>query len=166
MSSRVAVVLAAVCASPAWAGADQLSGERAYYAAGAGGYLSLVGVGDAGPTGEIEWYPGGAWGRFGVRAAYQGFDYDFNGALLAAGVSYTAGATRPHLHVALHGDIALTVDDPDGTAAGIGGGLQTQLWVWGPLAVGLDSTAHVLYRADDEELTLHLASALTLRLSF
>ena len=139
---------------------------KSHFGFGFGGYLALSGVGDEGPAGEIEWYPGGSWKRFGIRASYYGFNYDFEGALLTAGMTYTAAAKRPKIHIAFHAELAGTADDPQGTRIGAGGGLHTQLWIWGPIALGFDSTVHVLFGGDEDAVTFNLASATTLRLSF
>ena len=139
---------------------------KSYFGMGAGGYLALSGVGDRGPAGEIEWYPGGGWKRFGIRAGFYGFDYDFEGVLLTAGMTYTAAAKRPKIHLAFHADLAGTADDPQGTRLGGGGGIQTQLWLWGPIALGFDSTVHILFGGDEDAVTINLASSTTLRLSF
>lgn len=162
---RVVIALVVVAAIAPGATADETR-AKSYVAIGAGGYLALSGVGDAGPAGEIEWYPGGGWKRFGIRGAFYGFDYDLDGVLLTAGISYTAAAARPKLHLALHAELAGTADDPQGTRVGGGGGIQTQLWIWGPIAIGLDTTLHILFGGDEDALTFNLASATTLRLSF
>jgi len=165
----IAVALAsAVLALAAPVRAEQPSAPQSrpratYVAVGVGGYLALAGVGELGPAAELEVYPG-AWERFGVRAAYYGFDDDFEGALVTAGVTYQGAASRPHVHLALHADLAFTARDPSGNKIGAGGGVQSQLWVFGPLALGLDVTAHVLFNRD--EIVLNLAGASTLRLSF
>jgi hypothetical protein len=158
---RTAGLVAAALAVPAVAAADR----GWHVGGGAGGYAALAGVDDFGPAAELEWYPGGAWGRFGVRAAYLGFGDEVESALLSAGVTYTAAHKRPKLHIAFHGDAAATAEDPQGTRAGLGGGIQTQLWLWGPLAIGLDATLYALFGGDDDA-TFHVGSATTLRLSF
>ena len=165
--ARLALWLAVVGALLAGreASAEPSSDRHPTYAAvGVGGYLALTGPGELGPAAELELYPA-RWGRFGVRAAYYGLDADDLGAaLLTSGLTYQAAASRPHLHLALHADLAIAVGDADGTLLGAGGGVQSQLWVLGPVALGLDVTAHLL--ANRDVVTLALTSATTLRLSF
>lgn len=166
----VAVLTAALLARPA--AADDEDDEPAYRyraderaphgAIGVGGFAALTGPLDNGPAVQVEFFPGGAFGRFGVRADYRGLDGG-EPALLTAGVAYVGGATRPHLHLALHADAGVTVGATERSYA-VGAGLQTQLWIIYPLAVGLDSTAHVLITDGSPELTL--SSLLTVRASF
>ncbi len=163
------VIAVCLATAPAWTSAARADGpprrgERpAHWAIGVGGFSSLEGLADFGPAAEVELYPGGRFGRWGARAAFLGLGNDVDGAIVTAGLTYTAGAARPHLHLGLHGELAATVDEPGGARVGAGGGLQAQLWLKGPLALGLDSTVHVLYR--DGDLAIHLASAFTLRIS-
>ncbi|RMH43355.1 MAG: hypothetical protein D6689_05390 [Deltaproteobacteria bacterium] len=156
MIAAAAVVTAV---SPVPAGAD----DGIHVAAGIGGYGALVG-GARGPAAEAEVYPGGRWGRWGVRAAYFGGVPGPCAALVAAGATYTAAATRPHLHVAFHGELAAAVADPEGIRAGAGGGVQTQVGVVGPLAVGGDLAAYLL--AGGGGPALHVVAAATVRASW
>jgi hypothetical protein len=136
-----------------------------HVAVAVGGFLSLAGVTDAiGPALQAELYPGGWFGRFGGRVGYHGFNYDREGALLSTGITYTAAATRPKAHIALHGDLAVTADDPAGRRTGVGAGMQSQLWVLGPVALGLDTAAYVLFGGGDP--VVQLLGTGTLRLSF
>lgn len=153
------VLAAAVTMLPFRADADEASRtSRGVHGGIGGGWFGSVGGPNHGPLVEAELYPGGALGRVGFRAELRGFEGTEEG-WLTGGVTYEAAASRPHLQLALHGDAGLT-------SAGrpvAGAGVQTQLWVAGPLALGLDTGAHLLFEGLDSELVV--SAALTLRLA-
>jgi hypothetical protein len=78
-------------------------------------------------------------------------------ALVTGGVTWEAAATRPHLQIALHADVG---GASDGRIAA-GGGVQAQLWLWPPFALGLDATVFLLHARD-----FAVGSVLTARVSF
>ncbi len=127
----------------------------------AGGFLAVTGPVRYGWAAETELYPGGGFGRYGFRVDLRGFETETELSQLLVGVTYEAAATRPGLQLALHGDLGLSF--PDHLPV-IGGGLQVRLGVWGPLALGADSTACLV--VDGADSTLVLASALTGRIGF
>jgi hypothetical protein len=128
-----------------------------HWGIGIGGFSALTGRHDKGPYAEVELYPGGALGRFGFRADVRGLD-DTTPVMVTAGITYEAAASRPRLQLALHTEAGIADRDPV-----VGGGVQTQLWLVGPVAIGVDSTVHFRYEGLDSELIL--AGALTLRVA-
>jgi hypothetical protein len=146
--------------------AAEAGSERPWRGAvAAGGYLAITGPSALGALATAELFPGGAAGRFGVRLEARGFHAGGLGdapdsGLLTTGVIYEAAAARPRLTLALHAEAGVVV--PDARAA-LGGGVRTQLWLVGPLALGLDTTATLIVDGLDSELAL--ASALTLGLA-
>jgi hypothetical protein len=152
------VAVAALASSSALADDDR---SDPHVALGVGGHGMLIGPARGGAAAELELYPGGGFSRLGIRAAYLGLD-GFAAPLVTAGPTFTVGTTRPHVHVALHADLAAGF----GAASelrGLGAGVQAQLWPKYPFAIGVDATAHVLFRDGEPELAL--AVALTGRLS-
>jgi hypothetical protein len=134
--------------------------EQVHGGGGIGGFRALVGPADYGPAAELEIYPGGRFGRYGVRAAWWGFEGASSG-LVVGGVTFQAAAARPRLHLALHADAGAAYGEAAGVAIGVGA--QTHLWLWGPLAIGIDTSALVVIGDGDPGLLL--GSALTLRLA-
>lgn len=139
-------------------------GERPWRGGfGAGGSLAVTGPATTGMVAEAELYPGGALGRWGVRMEARSVDPDLGEAdagIVAGGVTYEAAASRPRLAIALYGVAGSLVPDARAVA---GGGVHTQLWLVGPLALGLDSGALVLFAGVDTEVIL--SGALTVRLA-
>lgn len=131
---------------------------------GAGGSVALLGPVTTGLTASADLSPGGAFGRFGLRAEARTLDDELadgiDAGLLMGGVMYEAAAARPRLAVALHGELGAAL--PDGRPVA-GGGVATTLWIVGPLALGLDSAAHLLIDGVDSELIL--AGSLTARVA-
>jgi hypothetical protein len=131
---------------------------------GAGGYVALLGPVSNGLAAAAELSPGGAFGRLGARVEGRTLDDDLgdgiDGGLLLGGLVYEAAAARPRLAISLHGEAGAAVPDPH---LAVGGGVETTLWIVGPLAVGLDSTVHVVLRGVDSELLL--GGALAVRLA-
>lgn len=159
----LAAWLVTASASPHTASAEP---ERTWRAGiGAGGFVAALGPVSSGLVADVAVKPGGAFGRLGARLEARTLDEDLedgiDGGLLLGGVVYEAAAARPRLAIDLHGDAGVAY--PDARLA-VGGGGTTQLWLAGPLAVGLDSSAHlVLDGVDGTELIL--AGALTVRLA-
>ena len=159
----LAASLATARATPHTASAEPPRPWRA--GLGAGGFVAALGPVGSGLVADIAVKPGGGLGRFGLRAEGRTLDDDLadgiDGGLLLGGVVYEAAAARPRLVVDLHGDAGAAL--PDARLA-VGGGATTQLWLAGPLAIGLDSSAHlVLDGVDGTELVL--AGALTVRVA-
>lgn len=93
-------------------------------------------------------------GRFGVIAAWRGFD-DARRGLVMAGVAYEAAASRPRLVLDFH---AAAGADLDARVPLVGGGLRTTVALIGPVGVVLDMGAYlVLDGIDDSRLQLQSA---------
>lgn len=168
------VVIAALLLAPAAAFADPVEpsrGARPFrFSIGFGGSLLLTGHGDGSRNrthAHLDLDPGGRFGRFGLTAAvrylpWQPFGDD---GLATIGVKYEAGAARPRLALALHGDVGASFTG----APAAGGGIETTLWLipkwFRPLALVLDTTAHLVIDGEDET-RLVLASSTRLSLSF
>ena len=129
---------------------------------GAGGYLALTGPASSGLSAVAALYPGAWAGRAGVRveARTTGDDDRWDGGMFTAGLTYEAAAARPRLSLALHGEAGAIV--PDARVA-VGGGVELQLWLVGPLALALDSGAHLVVDGLDSEIIL--AGGLGLRVA-
>ncbi len=119
-----------------------------HWSVGAGGFYGITGPATSGPSLSADLYPGGLFGRVGVRAEYRGLD-QLSASLVMVGITYEAAVARPKLSLALHGDAGLAWPNAQPV---VGGGLHTQLWLWGPLAVGYDSTAYLFYDGIDSQL--------------
>lgn len=164
-STRAVVALAALAAI-ARATPHTASADPDWHAGiGAGGFVALLGPVRSGLVADAMLQPGGRLGRFGARLEGRTLDDEvaggIDGGLLLGGVVYEAAAARPRLAIALHGDAGAAL--PDARLV-LGGGAITQLWLIGPLALGLDSSAHlILDGVDGTELIL--AGALTARLA-
>jgi hypothetical protein len=129
---------------------------------GVGGYVAIGGPAQSGLAATAALYPGAWAGRFGARfeARTAGDDEPFDSALFTAGLIYETAAARPRLSLALHGEAGAMAPDP---RPALGGGVELQLWLLGPLALAADSSAHVLVDGVDSELVL--AGVLSLRLA-
>jgi hypothetical protein len=130
---------------------------------GVGGSLAILGPVASGLVADAALKPGGAFGRLGARVEARTLDEELadgiDGGLLLGGVVYEAAAARPRLVIDLHGEAGAAL--PDARLV-LGGGATTQLWLLGPFALGLDSSAHlVLDGVEGTELIL--AGALTVR---
>lgn len=130
---------------------------------GAGGSLAILGPVARGLVADAALKPGGAFGRLGARVEARTIDEELadgiDGGLLLGGVVYEAAAARPRLVIDLHGEAGVALPEP---RLVVGGGVTTQLWLVGPLAIGLDSSAHLLLDGVDGT-ELILAGALTVR---
>jgi hypothetical protein len=158
----LATLLATARATPPTASAEP---RREWHGGiGAGGFVAVLGPVTSGLAASAELSPGGAFGRFGARASGRTLDDELadgiDGGLLLGGVVYEAAAARPRLAIALHGEVGAVLPDPH---VAVGGGVETTLWIVGPLALALDSTAHLVLRGVDSELLV--AGALTIRLA-
>lgn len=156
---RLLLVGLALVASVATSHADEAERPRRV-AVGAGVFAAITGPATYGPAIEAELYPGGALGRYGLRGEVSGFEQSDAGRA-ALGVTFEAAAARPRLQLALHGDVGLTFPAHLPT---IGGGVQVQLWVYGPVALGVDGGAVLIY--DGIDSLLAMASTTTLRLAW
>lgn len=117
----------------------------------AGGALAVTGPGglDAQATAAIS--PGGALGRYGLRLSARSFDAADGLAedgFLAAGVSYEAAASRPRLVISLFAEAGIA----SGWVPVAGGGVHTDLYVFGPLALGGEIAAHLFVDGSDTAL--------------
>jgi hypothetical protein len=116
---------------------------------------------------ELDVYPGGRFGRYGVTLAARSILFDPFGeaGLVTAGVIFEAAAARPRLALALHGDVGVTYgpDGGDDVRPAVGGGLKSHLGIIGPLAIATDVTAHVvLGDTDDLALVIGMGAMITL----
>ena len=129
---------------------------------GVGGTVALTGPARTGVSAVAALYPGAWAGRFGLRveARSTGADDRFDGGLFTAGLAYETAAARPRLSLALHGEAGAVVPH---TRPAVGGGVELQLWLLGPVALALDSSAHLLLDGVDSELVL--AGGLGLRIA-
>ncbi|MCG8425014.1 MAG: hypothetical protein MJE77_44600 [Proteobacteria bacterium] len=115
-----------------------------------GGFAALTGPVGQGFAADTILYPGRFFGRYGLGVSYRGSRSAEQG-LLVVNLAFAAGASRPGFEIALHGDI--------GAAYGpflpvIGGGVRTQLGVWGPLVVTANTTGHLLIDGIDSRLAV------------
>lgn len=152
----IAVVLGA-CKASTTRPPDRV--RKRHFHIGGGGFNALTGP-KWGPSGTVEYYPAGSFGRLGVRGDVRGFEGVEEGAV-TAGVVFEAAAARPRLQLSLHADIGFTF----GTVRPvIGLGIQSQLWLIGPLALAIDGGPVLLY--DGVDTVLMLAQSLQLRLAW
>lgn len=146
-------------------GEDDGAPEAMHWAVGAGGFVGLTGPGRYGLAAEAEVFP--PWPRdllgehIGLGLRYRGFDGLARG-LVAGGLVYVAGATRPHLTIELHGDVGLAYGS-DSNRLLLGGGVRTQLGLFGPVAVALHGD--VFYTFEDLRLRPHIVPAVTVGLA-
>jgi hypothetical protein len=169
---RAAALLAAVVAlSPAVAAAEPEAEEPPaglasaprrgfHWALGGGGFGALSGPSDWGTALGLELLPGGPFHRVGLIGLAR-FDENAGDAGMAAGgVVFEAAGARPRLWLALHAEVGATWG-PSQPVAGVG--IKSHLMIWGPFAVSVDGTAHVVYDGVDSQLAV--ASTLLLELA-
>ena len=161
----VALAVAAVAPWSAWSAADARAEPARAWAGGVGlgGYAALGGPTASGLSAVAALYPGAWAGRLGARLEARtagGAGDRFARRLLTAGLTYEAAAARPRLSLALHGEAGALTPDP---RLAIGGGVEFQLWLAGPLAIALGSSAHLVADGLDSELIL--AGSLGVRLA-
>jgi hypothetical protein len=165
VSPRIGVIAGAIAAvlAPAVARADQRPPDRVrqvHASVGGGTYLGLTGAG-WGPIGVAELYPAGRFGRLGVRGELRGYE-GADAGQVTAGVVYEAAASRPRLQLAVYADAGVTWgDDYDPVA---GGGVETHLWVWGPIAIA--TTGGLSLRIDGTDSVLSITGTGELRLAW
>ena len=124
--------------------------------ASAGGTLLLTGDRGDRQRGELE-IDLEPYSRFGGLVAWRGFDRGHHG-LLCAGVMYEAGAARPRLVLAFHGDGCADLDQH---APALGGGVRATFTLLGPFGLGLDTGAYlVIDGVDNTRLALATGAAL------
>jgi hypothetical protein len=159
---RAVLALLVVAGSPT-AGADGGSDVRPWAGSiGLGGYAALGGPADDGVAAVAALYPGAWAGRLGLRleARSAGRRDRLERGFFAAGLAYEAAASRPRLSLALHGEIGGLAPEP---LAGLGGGVELQLWLIGPIALSLGGAAHLV--ADGLDSELMLSGSLAVRLA-
>ncbi len=156
--TRALVALAVLGAISASSRAVAEPSRSMHYGVGVGGYAAITGPASWGPAVEMELSPAGAFGRSGARIELRGFE-GWDAGLLTAGLTYEVGASRPRLVLALHAEAGTTYGEEFCPAAGAGS--QLQFFLAGPLAVGVDATATLIY--DGVDSALALGTSLTLR---
>lgn len=164
------VALAMVCgASPALAEVGQREPERVrprHGGFGAGGFLGLTGPG-AGLSVGADFYPGRTFGRYGLRTEGRVFRVGRDGEdaarfLGTLGVTYVAASARPRLLLAIHAEAGVALLDQ--ALPIVGGGVETHLWLYGPVALVAGAGA-ILY-IDGVETVLGLGTTTQLRLAW
>lgn len=167
-ASLVALALACLDASFDASRAVAEEAEREHDAmhgvVGVGGFVGLTGPARAGLAAEAQVYPGSWPGQvlgqhFGLGVRYRGYDGLASG-LVAAGLVYQAGATRPHFVLEVHGDLGVAYGPGEPL---LGGGVRLQLGLWGPVAVAV--AADVFYWFDGERPRPIVVPALTVALA-
>jgi hypothetical protein len=128
-----------VVLAPTAAHADPAVDRPWHGSAGVGGTLLVTGGdGDIGRAEvEVDIEPRS---RFGALVAWRGFDRSHRG-LVAAGLVYEGGASRPRLVLDLHADIGA---DLDLRAPMLGGGARTVVTIVGPLGVAVDTGLYLV----------------------
>jgi len=146
MRTMGCLAAAALLAVPAAAAADPPAPRPFRFSLGAGGSLLASGGGADHWRGvaALDLYPGGGFGAYGATVAVRSVPFDpfLDGGLATVGLAFEAGASRPLLAIAFHGDAGATFGNAVRPA--IGGGLKSHFGVYGPLALAFDSTLHVI----------------------
>jgi hypothetical protein len=146
--------------------APEIAPDGVHGAVGVGGFLGLTGPGRFGLAAEAEVFPAWSLGSLGDRVGlglrYRGFDGLARG-IVAGGPVYVAAATRPHIAIEMHGDIGLLYGTADGNRLLLGGGVRTQLGLFGPVAVALHGD--VYYALEHLRLRPHIVPAVTVGLA-
>lgn len=137
---------------------------RIHWSIDAGGFAGLTGPAGYGIAAAAQVFPGRWPGevlgpRFGLGLRYRGFEGLSRG-LVAAGLAYQAGATRPHLVMELHGELGL---DHGTRRPVLGGGVRTQLGLWGPVTLAVHADGYLLL--DGLRPRLAIVPAVTLGLA-
>ena len=154
--------LCAVCAGHA-AAAEQHPPDRVrrvHGGFGGGTYLGLTGPA-SGLTGFAELYPAGRFGRYGLRVEGRSVKQSHDGQA-TAGVVYEVAASRPRLQLALYADAGVSWEGA--VRPVVGGGVETHLWVYGPVA--LVTTAGLGLRVDGTDSVLSVTGSLQLHLAW
>lgn len=126
---------------------------------GVGGSAFITGGESSGSLIDVELYPGGVFGAYGLRVEARGFGQIAPESVLA-GLTYEAAIARPRLVLALFAVAGLSFD----TQPMISTGVQTQLAVIGPLALGLEANA-ILIVDGTADTALFVGSSLSVRLA-
>src|SRR5262245_57475335 len=108
MRTICCLAAAALVAVPVAAAADPPAPRPFRFSLGAGGSLLASGGGGDHWRGvaALDVYPGGGFGAWGATVAVRSVPFDpfFDGGLVTGGVAFEAGASRPLLAIAFHGD--------------------------------------------------------------
>jgi hypothetical protein len=155
-------IVAAVTAPAAVAAEEAVDLDAArpvHWGVGGGGYLSSTGSDDRqfGASFAAELYPGGRFGRLGVRVEAHGLGQIAPDAFLA-GVIFDAAAARPRLQLALIAAVGVDTGGAPLARAGV----QSQLWVIGPIALSGDGGGLLRIDGSDTELLLTVGVGLRL----
>ncbi|WP_428261663.1 hypothetical protein [Haliangium sp.] len=153
-------LVAAVGPASADETADETADERErHLVVGAGGFAGLTGPAGYGPAAELELFPGVIDDRLGLGLRWRGFEGVAQG-LVGAGLVFEAGATRPHISLELHADVGWLYGDlaalgePGLRRIAAGGGVRTQLGLWGPVAVALGGDGYFVFEGARTRLAL------------
>ncbi len=122
-----------------------------------GGYASLGGPAGYGPMLAVDLLPGGAVGRYGLRGEWRGYRGESAGSGVVA-LLYEAGASRPQLALNLMAELGLS---DDGKLI-MGAGVETCLWMLGPLGISTVGDVRVIADGLDSRPALSLALAIHL----
>lgn len=154
------LAVAAIGAAHADEAKDKPAPRPSHWGIGIGGFAAITGPADFGPAAEVEFYPGGSFGHYGLRGELRGFE-DLNNGFVTLGVAFEAGASRPTLQLALHADVGVTYGDA--VKPVVAAGVQWQLWFKPPFGISLDSGGYMIIDGTDSSLAL--MSAFTLRIA-
>jgi hypothetical protein len=166
-SAAIAAAMVTVCGvTPGLAEVEQRAPDPVrprHGGVGAGGFLGLTGPG-AGLSAGADFYPGGSLGRYGLRSEARIFrdEADAVRGLGTIGVTYVAASARPRLLLSLHAEagVALLAE----ALPIVGGGVETHLWLYGPVA--LVAGAGALLYIDGIDTVLGLGTTTQLRLAW
>lgn len=150
------VALVISLASPALG--EPMSARPIHWSVGAGGYAAITGCERTGSLLDAELFPGGRFGQLGFRIEGRGVGRALPSAVLA-GVTLEAAAARPRLVLALYATVGANFDRAPMVAAGV----QSQLFLIGPIALGFDGGG-LLIIDGTANTELILSGALTVRL--
>ena len=140
---------------------DTGAGDRPFrLSAGLGWSAAILGPPTHGPVGYAAVLPGGPLDRFGIHAEVRGLD-GTSPRWVLGGLTYEAGAARPHLKVELRAEGGAVLSERRPIA---GGGARWHIWLMGPAALGIDGAAHLWIDGVDSELVLSGAFTLSLAL--
>ncbi len=139
--------------------ADEHKADRVHWGASLGWFGALTGPLAHGPAAEVEIFPGGRLGDFGVGVSYRG-DKVLGPGLMTVGVVYQAGASRPTLVMSMRADIGYDTASRRPVA---GAGVRIQLAVSGPLSLASNVGGHLFL--DGIDTRLGITMALTMGLS-
>ncbi len=144
-----AVSAALLLLQPATAQADE-SADGPHGTLTVGWLLAATGPLGVGGAADVEFFPGGPFGRYGAGIYYRG-DLSGQEGMITAGLTFEAGATRPKLVMSLHIAAGATYGPAH---PALGGGVRAQLGVWGPLVVAGSATSHLVIDGVDSRLAL------------